>query len=670
MRNVLVIIFLFIAHYAMGAQYAENLIMKDGKIGFKNSDTASATPQSGFSSMYVNGEKRLYFKADDGVAHDVLLNSMAELNDLLDVESATSTAGQVLTFDGSVWSGQTSTASLSALHDVDVATATTNEFLKYNGTKWINASIPQINSLDDIGDVDVATATAGQILKYNGSQWTADAEAGGKILHAVSPIQLTQDVNNATVSIGLDTDSSLTSNSDSIVSSQKAIKSYIDTGLALKADDISAQMKDFTGFVDPSAVTVSYNSTTRQVSIGGTTTAYWRGKPVTLDSTSPPHTNSYGTWYLSYDGGTGTVTWSNSAWTFDKLQIAIIQYQPNYVFGTRESHGMNLGWNSHKELHETIGTYLSSGGDLSGYVLSSTTAANRRPDVSAATVNDEDIPTVNPSLTSKLYTRFNLNGSTPTASITTGSSDIVNVSGNQPYYNQFTGGSWKQTLMSNNNYQAIWLVAVPVTSDSGSQDFRYIWVQGQSQSPTLSTIQALTPNDINLDGLVGTAPEYVFIAKVIIQYTAANWTLTSVQKLTGNRFNQTGSPSGTYLSSVSTDSTLTGSGGVLDPLKVAIPLTATQSALLSNTSMTSGYVPKYNGSGLVNSVMYDSGTQIGIGTSAPEVALHVSGDTVATGYQYFGSSTADGSFRMYVSGGALITEKRISGIWTEIYRVE
>ena len=80
----------------MGAQYAENLIMKDGKIGFKNSDTASATPQSGFSSMYVNGEKRLYFKADDGVAHDVLLNSMAELIDLLDVESATSTAGQVL----------------------------------------------------------------------------------------------------------------------------------------------------------------------------------------------------------------------------------------------------------------------------------------------------------------------------------------------------------------------------------------------------------------------------------------------------------------------------------------------------------------------------------------------------------------------------------------------
>ena len=64
-----------------------HLIMKDGKIGFKNSDTASATPQSGFSSMYVNGEKRLYFMADDGVAYDVLLNSMAELNDLLDVES-------------------------------------------------------------------------------------------------------------------------------------------------------------------------------------------------------------------------------------------------------------------------------------------------------------------------------------------------------------------------------------------------------------------------------------------------------------------------------------------------------------------------------------------------------------------------------------------------------
>lgn len=459
--------------------------------------------------------------------------------------------------------------------------------------------------------------------------------------------------------VTLDADSSLSLNSDLIAPTQKAIKSYVDAGLALKADDISAQMKDFTGFVDPSAVIVSYNSTTRQVSIGGTTTAYWRGKPVSLDSTFPAHANSFGAWYLSYDGGTGTVTWSNTPWTFDKLQIAVVQYQTSYKYGTREPHGMNLGWNSHKEFHETIGTYLSSGGDLSSYVLSSTTAANRRPDVSTATINDEDIPTVHASLTSKLYTRFSLSGAGSTAGFTTGSSDIVSLSGNQPYYNQFTGGAWQQTLMSNNNYQALWLVAIPVSSDAGSQEYRYIWIQGQSQSPTLSTIQGLTPNDISLGTLATQSPEYVFIGKIIIQYTAANWTITSVQKLTGNRFNQTGSPAGTYLSSVSTDSTLTGSGGVLDPLKVAIPLTATQSALLANTTMTSGYLPKYDGSGLVNSTAYETATGIGVGTATPSSKFesYESNSTTgaANGITIEQGSTGDASLHWLLTAGQRYT---------------
>ena len=39
-------------------------------------------------------------------------------------------------------------------------------------------------------------------------------------------------------------------------------------------------------------------------------------------------------------------------------------------------------------------------------------------------------------------------------------------------------------------------------------------------------------------------------------------------------------------------------------------------------------------------------------------------------YSYYGDSVTDGSIRTYQTGGALITEKRISGSWTEIFRLD
>lgn len=340
-----------------------------------------------------------------------------------------------------------------------------------------------------------------------------------------------------------------------------------------KANDLSSITKEITGFADPSLVSVSYDSTTRTITLSGTLTAYWRGRPVTIPTTSTAHAVAEGVTYFYYYNGSSFV-WSTTPWTFDMLQIAIVIFFPTYKYAIREVHGL-MSWQNHKEFHETIGTYLSSGGDLSSFVLNSTTAANRRPDISVSTVTDEDLATVNPQLTSKLYTTFSLTGTTPDAVITTGYAEIVPVSGNQPYYNQNNGGTWQQTLMTNNAYQAIFLLAIPTSSDSGSQNYRYVWVQGQTQNTTLSVIQALAPSDINLNGLAVSSPEFVFIGKIIIRYTAGNWRLISTQKLTGTKFSQVGSPAGTYLSAVTTDATLTGSGTALDPLKVAVPVLST-----------------------------------------------------------------------------------------------
>lgn len=325
--------------------------------------------------------------------------------------------------------------------------------------------------------------------------------------------------------------------------------------------------KDPTGWVDPSSVTVSYDSTARTITLTGTLDYYWRGVKHSLTSpwTSSVHTATNGGWYLSSSDGE-SFTWSMTPWTFDAVMVAFVNYGATYKFALRETHGM-MPWQAHETLHNTIGTWKESGGTLSSYTLSSTTAANRRPDVAATHLHDEDNETTNAALTSKLYNKLYLAGSTPTITYTGETADIVPLLVNNPYYNSFTTPNWGQTLMANNSYMCVWLVAIPTTADTASQTYRYTWIQGQSNG-NLASQTALTPSDLNLEAFTTEATEFVFLAKIIIRYTGGNWDLNSVTILTGNRMIQVGSPAGAYLSSVATDATLTGDGSLASPLSV------------------------------------------------------------------------------------------------------
>jgi hypothetical protein len=122
--------------------------------------------------------------------------------------------------------------------------------------------------------------------------------------------------------------------------------------------------------------------------------------------------------------------------------------------------------------------------------------------------------------------------------------------------------------MSANNYMSIWLVAMPVSNEAGSQAYRYLWVQGQSQG-SLSSQQALVPGTLNLGQLASISPEFCFVAKVIIRYFAGNWSVTEVSYLTTTRTTSI-TASGSFLSVVTTDATLTGDGTVGNPLSVAV----------------------------------------------------------------------------------------------------
>ena len=323
-----------------------------------------------------------------------------------------------------------------------------------------------------------------------------------------------------------------------------------------------------TGFVKPEDVGQSYDSTTRKVTLTADCRALWRGatiEPLVSGWVSEAHGDVVGPWFLYYNGT--AFVWTQLAWEFTKVMIAFVDYQTAYKFAIREPHGL-MPYQSHRADHKTVGTYRDSGGDVSGYVLSSTTAADRRPLISACTIWDEDIPTVNAALITESYTRMWLSGATGVINFATASADIVALSGTQPFINSFTGGTWQQVLLSNNNYMCLWLFEIPVTSDAGSQEYRHVWMQGQTQG-TLASQQSLTTNDLNLGEWGNLIPEFVFIQKVIIRYTSGNWVWTETSPLTGSRAVQVSSPAGFFLSSVSTDETINGDGTSTNPLSLS-----------------------------------------------------------------------------------------------------
>lgn len=52
---------------------------------------------------------------------------------------------------------------------------------------------------------------------------------------------------------------------------------------------------------------------------------------------------------------------------------------------------------------------------------------------------------------------------------------------------------------------------------------------------------------------------------------------------------------------------------------------------ISGSGLTTNYVTKWNGTAVANSLIFDSGTGVGIGTASPVAQLHVVGNTYLTG---------------------------------------
>jgi hypothetical protein len=110
----------------------------------------------------------------DAHDHSTAMSSVV-LDDISDIEAATPSNDQVLTWDSSLskWTPQTFSATVAGLDnigDVNAPSPSSGDYLKWNGTDWVNDAI----SLDELNDTTVPSPSSGDYLKWNGTAWVND----------------------------------------------------------------------------------------------------------------------------------------------------------------------------------------------------------------------------------------------------------------------------------------------------------------------------------------------------------------------------------------------------------------------------------------------------------------------------------------------------------------
>jgi hypothetical protein len=161
-----------------------------------------ASPGSiGTDAATLNGEAPSYYLDYGNFTNTPTIPST--LSALNDVAATSPTSGQVLSFDGAVWSPSTPTAVPQALNDltnVSVPTPSNGQALVWNGGAWVAGAVAAdigSTSVDALSDVDTTSSapTNGQALVWDGSNWVPGTVASTDISSA--SIDDLSDVNTA-----------------------------------------------------------------------------------------------------------------------------------------------------------------------------------------------------------------------------------------------------------------------------------------------------------------------------------------------------------------------------------------------------------------------------------------------------------------------------------------
>ena len=503
-------------------------------------------------------------------------------NGLFVAVSSSGTGNRVMTSsDGVTWVSRSSAADNTWV-DVAYGNGTFIAVSTDGGTTQIMDSATGISWTTSTSPV----SNQWQAVTYANGQWVAVSSTGtnDRFMVATDPTSTWETI--STLGIDRDMQSVVYGNGmlvavansgtgSRVITSSRTIKT--ETFERDFSSDFIQATKEHTGFEDPSlaAANMSYNSVNRTVTISQGAKAYWRGRivPELVDGwTSEPHTASpTSSQFLYYRNG--SFVWSSTSWIFSDIMIA-------YVFVNElgavywclpETHG-TMPWQSHEAIHESIGSRRGTGGDVSGIVLGSTTATDRRPQTSELIINDEDVPHTLAAHTSQNnYTWGYFSGTTMVPTMVTGNAEITPLTGNIPRWNENTGSTWQLTDYSNNSYGVLFEVGIP--TDTNTTDYRYTFVPAQINTVSLSEAEAYTWGDMDLTSIQNLIPEVLPIHKYVLQYVGggtANWNIVSSVKISGTKQNLIQGGGG-ITSVVTDDVTIDGNGTISDPVEITEP---------------------------------------------------------------------------------------------------
>jgi hypothetical protein len=294
---------------------------------------------------------------------------------------------------------------------------------------------------------------------------------------------------------------------------------------------------DPTGIVDGPSVGVSYDATTRTLTLthaSGTIDYYWQGELVSVESplVIPAHDDVDGRYFATSTDG-DAIVWSSSAWQLWQLQLAAIAYYParGFSFGIREPHGF-MPWPSHRADHLNRGTYRASGlGPTSGtYTIDTETDAAVTPGFDAGVIYDEDNESSIAASTEGVYTTFRVGAGVLAVFDTTATFPYRSAPGGFIYINDpETGG---ETEAATNRYVNVYELCIPVTDDAESQKFRRVVIQPQRSFTSLSAAQAESPTTVDLGDLTDISMEFVAYTRLTYR-TNAGYTTTGKVQLAG-----------------------------------------------------------------------------------------------------------------------------------------
>ena len=318
--------------------------------------------------------------------------------------------------------------------------------------------------------------------------------------------------------------------------------------------DVRDRTGEPTGIVNKDLSTLSFNNSTRTLTISPTGTffeVFVKGRSFEVTSGVLTIPNVTGLYYVFFEIDSQQISFGYQTTYFDfgnQAPVAYVYWNATTgkaEFFADERHGVTLDWQTHEYLHRTRGAAMANGFGLSGYTTTGTgaNAADAQAGLAGGTFFDEDLevqvvasttPTANTWEQNLAFPMqvpvFWLSGTAWQADTATTYPLKQGAGAARAQYNLLTGSTWSAAEAGNSDYVVSWIVA---TNNLNSP---VIAILGQASYGSLNAARNALWEDLTLTNfpIVEFRPLHKLIFQTATSYTnAPSARLRDVQDIRG-----------------------------------------------------------------------------------------------------------------------------------------